>query len=238
MGKKDRSLAKIRKSFVDWQVAHVSIVRTAKQATQCADDIILECLLEDIETNLQWENYYREERIKILPQGLWFMKKTLYRRMQIVSSYLHALKSKRLREGKSVRCIPVTIMIELILKPQKLVNYDEIVDILRPTAIPFCPEFRFDRMRKKLLRVLSFSGLKSVNVLIKMHIRTPVLHRPTRASGSGVSKYESETEDETDEWIDQQTLIDEDDADELWESGRSTIAHVEVLLVKPICIHD
>lgn len=222
---------------IDWRVTFVSVIRTVRQAK--SDDPVLERLLLEAEDNLQWDFLYNTERIKILPQGLWFMKKTLYRRIQVVAGYLHALKNRHLREGMPTHCIPVTIIIELVLQPTKSVDFSEIVDVLSPTAIPYCTEFKFDEVRKELMRYITYSDLKWLRVLLKMHIRAPIL-KSTRAVGEGIVEYDSDDEIVvgSEEWMEKQTEIKYHDAAMVYRTRRSTVAHIEVVLVKPISEED
>ncbi|OWA52309.1 hypothetical protein BV898_16767 [Hypsibius exemplaris] len=222
---------------VVWSVSNVSVIRSPDQVTN--PDEILQRLLDEAELNLRWEKFYAQEECVIQPQGIRFINRTLYRRLEIVTSYLHALRTRKQRERKSVESVPNPLFVEVTLiksdAPVEGATSDS------PVVVPFSAAFR--SRREALAAFADNEDCYNARFLIKLSIRaaraSQVQAVVEENSPLGEEEQTEAAVEGSDEWLQTETAILKADADYLFErTTKVVVADISVVMLKPVTISD
>ena len=200
-----------------WAVADVSLLRSYDQAR--ISDEVYERLLDEIEQNICYNEYFRDERCLIHNEGIAFLRRYLYRRFQIVVSFLHALCARKVKEKKLISSVPVSLYIEVSLR--KTNEKDTSPEV---TVVPF--SVTFDALTDHLALVREDRELSYCRFVIKLEIN------PSRASR--VSQTMTDVADEDESTLVRETKIYKGDVERLFSKDRKDMAHVAVILLKSV----
>ena len=215
-----------------YAVSNASIIRSPDQVTNT--DPILQRLLDEAEVNLRWDKFYATEECVIQREGIRFVNRTLYRRLEIVVSYLHALRIRRQREKKSTQSVPNPVFVEVTLA--RLTGTVRSGPSEHPIVIPFSPAFT---ARKDVLKFLKDnSECFYARFLLKLRIHTG---RGSRVSAMVDSDEEAgkkerkKLEEGSDAWLQAETEIVKGDADFLYaRKAKLVVSDMSVVMLKPV----
>ncbi|GAU88025.1 hypothetical protein RvY_00797 [Ramazzottius varieornatus] len=205
-----------------WAVANVSLLRSYDQVGK--DDEVYQRLLDEVEQNIRYKEYFREERCLIHDEGIAFLKRHFYRRLQIIVSFLHALCTRKVKENKLIISVPISLYIEVSLRrtSEKDKNPGAV------TVVPF--SVTFEALADHLALMRDDEDLLYARFVLKLKIN------PSRASRvSQTMTDEEEVEKDKDEpAIVREIKIYKGDIERLFSKDRHDMAHVAVILLKSV----